>query len=54
VFESEGMMQKARLALAYVHEALARQRATPALLRSVRTYLAQLPRRPDISFTPPA
>lgn len=53
-FESEGMMQKARLALAYVHEALARRRATPELLRSVRTYLAELPRRPDISFTPPA
>jgi tetratricopeptide (TPR) repeat protein len=53
-FDSEGMKQKARLALAYVHEALARQRATPALLRSVRTYLAQLPRRPGVAFTPPS
>jgi len=53
-FESEGMMQKARLALAYVHEALARQRATPELLRSVRAYLTQLPRRPDLAFTPVA
>jgi len=50
--ESVGMMQKARLALAYVHEALARNRATPALVREVRTYLARLPRRPHISFRP--
>jgi tetratricopeptide (TPR) repeat protein len=51
-FESEGMMQKARLALAYVHEALARRRATPELLRSVRKYLVQLPRQPNVAFAP--
>lgn len=51
-FESEGMMRNARLALAYVHEALARQTATPALLRQVRAYLEHLPARPDVPFVP--
>jgi tetratricopeptide (TPR) repeat protein len=53
-FESEGMMKNARLALAYVHEALARRTATPALLERVRTYLVHLPTRPDAAFVPPA
>lgn len=51
-FESEGMMKNARLALAYVHEALARRTATPALLRQVRAYLEHLPARPDVVFVP--
>ncbi|HYC88296.1 MAG TPA: hypothetical protein VEO54_03725 [Thermoanaerobaculia bacterium] len=51
-FESEGMMRNARLALAYVHEALARGQATPALLKHVRLYLELLPTRPDVAFTP--
>lgn len=51
-FESEGMMKNARLALAYVHEALARGAATPALLRHVRHYLEALPNRPDRAFVP--
>jgi tetratricopeptide (TPR) repeat protein len=53
-FESEGMMRNARLALAYVHEALARKAATPALLQQVRMYLADLPTHPDGAFVPHA
>lgn len=51
-FESEGMMKKARLALAYVHEALARGTATPALIHHVRSYLELLPLHPDAVFVP--
>lgn len=51
-FESEGMMRSARLALAYVHEALARGRATPALIQHVRTYLELLPENPESRFVP--
>jgi tetratricopeptide (TPR) repeat protein len=51
-FESEGMMKNARVALAYVHEALARSAATPALLRHVRSYLESLPSRPNDAFVP--
>ncbi|HEY0372993.1 MAG TPA: tetratricopeptide repeat protein [Thermoanaerobaculia bacterium] len=51
-FESEGMMKNARFALAHVHEALARQTATPALLRQVRAYLEDLPTRPERVFIP--
>jgi tetratricopeptide (TPR) repeat protein len=51
-FESEGMMKNARLALAYVHEALARGTATPTLVRHVRLYLEALPSRPNDAFVP--
>lgn len=51
-FESETMMKKARLALAYVHEALARGTATPELIRHVRTYLELLPDDPESRFVP--
>jgi tetratricopeptide (TPR) repeat protein len=51
-FESEGMMKNARLALAYVHEALARRTATPALLQQVRAYLEHLPTHPNLAFVP--
>ncbi|MEK6374102.1 MAG: hypothetical protein AABO58_15550 [Acidobacteriota bacterium] len=50
-FESEGMMRNARLALAYLHEALAKKNATPELVRKVRDYLENLPRRPQLAFT---
>jgi len=46
------MMKNARLALAYVHEALARGNATPALVRHVRLYLKALPSRPNEAFVP--
>jgi tetratricopeptide (TPR) repeat protein len=51
-FESEGMMRKARMALAYLQEALAAERATPQLVREVRHYLRDLPRHPDLVFAP--
>ncbi|MEK6371228.1 MAG: hypothetical protein AABO58_00895 [Acidobacteriota bacterium] len=53
-YEAEGMRQNARVALGYVHQALAAKRATPALIRDVRGYLARLPRRPNIPFMPAA
>lgn len=51
-FESEGMMKNARVALAYVHEALAKGTATSALMRHVRLYLEALPARPNEVFVP--
>lgn len=51
-FESEDMMRNARLALAYVHEALARGHATAQLIQHVRTYLEQLPSSPASPFLP--
>jgi hypothetical protein len=51
-FESEGMMKNARLALAYVHHALAQGTATPALVRHVRLYLEALPSLPNEGFVP--
>ncbi len=53
-FESEGMRQKARVALGYIRQALKDRRLTPALVRNVRQYLARLPRRPNVAFTPAA
>jgi hypothetical protein len=51
-FESEDMMKNARLALAYVHEALARGRATTELIQHVRTYLELLPANPAAGYLP--
>ena len=53
-YESEGATRNARLALAYVHEALQQGTATPALLLHVRGYLAQLPQNPSVAFEPPS
>lgn len=51
-FDSEGMNQNARMALAHLHQALAAQHATPELVREIRLYLKELPRRPATSFSP--
>jgi tetratricopeptide (TPR) repeat protein len=53
-YTSEGATKNARLALAYVHEALRHGTATPTLIRHVRHYLTQLPRHPSAAFQPPA
>jgi hypothetical protein len=50
VFNSEGMQRHAKEALAVLREALAADRATPELLRSVRLYLEQLPANPSRRF----
>jgi tetratricopeptide (TPR) repeat protein len=47
VFATEEMQREARHALAVLNEALAEGRATPELLRGVRTYLERLPDHPD-------
>ena len=51
-FDSEGMTRNARLALAYLHEALASQSATPDLVREIRLYLKALPQKPSAVFAP--
>lgn len=50
VFETEGMQRQARHALAVLNEALAAGRATPALLRDVRSFLERLPSHPEQAF----
>jgi tetratricopeptide (TPR) repeat protein len=49
-FATEEMDREARHALALLNEALAEGRATPELLRGVRSYLERLPSHPDESF----
>ncbi len=51
-FESEGMNRRARLAVAYLQEAIEAGRATAAIAREVREYLEALPRHPDLVFAP--
>jgi len=53
-FGSEGMERSARVALAYLHEALARGTATPKVVRHVREYLRDLPSTPERAFAPPS
>jgi len=51
-FASEDMMRNARIALAYLHEALAQRRATPELIRHVRRYIRDIPSHPNARFVP--
>lgn len=53
IFENEGMLRKAKHALAVLNEALRAGQATPALVRHVRAYLAQLPSNPTLAFVAP-
>jgi tetratricopeptide (TPR) repeat protein len=50
IFNSEGMQHHAKEALAVLHETLAKGRATPELVRSVRLYLDQLSANPTQRF----
>lgn len=52
VFESQGVERRARLALAYLQEALHANTATPAIVAEVREYLEALPREPERAFVP--
>ena len=51
-FASEGMMRNARIALAYLHEAIEQNRLSADLVRHVRAYIEQLPFRPNTAFAP--
>jgi tetratricopeptide (TPR) repeat protein len=51
-FESEGMLRSARIALAYLQEALRSGAATVDTVRHVRTYLEYLPSQPSLPFDP--
>lgn len=52
LFTSEAMHKRARIALAYLQEALAKSSATPTLVAEVREYLESLPSHPDRDFVP--
>jgi tetratricopeptide (TPR) repeat protein len=54
VFDSAGLQKRARMALAYLQEALELQTATPDLAADVCEYIEVLPRRPDVPFVPRA
>lgn len=51
-FAAEGMMRNARIALAYLHEAIEQNRLSANLVRHVRTYIEQLPFQPNLAFAP--
>ncbi len=51
-FAAEGMMRNARIALAYLHEALASGRVSSDVVRHVRAYLEDLPAHPSARFSP--
>jgi hypothetical protein len=51
-FASEGMMRNARIALAYLHDAMEQNRLNADLVRHVRTYIEQLPFQRNTAFTP--
>lgn len=51
-FDSQGVEKRARMALAYLHEALQARSATPAVVAEVREYLEALPRHPERPFAP--
>ena len=51
-FGSEGMERSARVALAYLHEALSKGTATAEVVRHVREYLRDLPSKPERAFSP--
>lgn len=49
-FASDGMMRNARIALAYLQEAIEQNRVSADLIRHVRTYIEQLPLQPTTRF----
>jgi tetratricopeptide (TPR) repeat protein len=49
-FKSEGMERRARIAVAYLSEAVEQGSATPALAKEVRKYIQRLPRHPELRF----
>jgi len=51
-FASEGMMRNARVALAYLQEALEQNRLRADVVRHVRIYIEQLPSHPNSAFAP--
>ena len=53
-FTSEGIMQNAKIALAYLREAVDAGAVEPRIIRHVRDYLEDLPVRPTSVFLPPA
>jgi len=51
-FTSEGMMHNAKIALAYLREAIEAGAIEPRIIRHVRDYLEELPTHPTSVFTP--
>lgn len=52
-FTKSGMTSRAVTALAYLREAAAHGKATPALVRHIRDFIRDLPRHPSRPFAPP-
>lgn len=52
-FSASGAQRKALIALSYLKEAVETGTASPELARSVRSFLADLPRQPELLFLPP-
>jgi tetratricopeptide (TPR) repeat protein len=49
-FASEGMQRNARIALAYLHDAVEQKRVSADLIKHVRAYIEQLPFQPNAQF----
>ncbi|MGA7616681.1 MAG: tetratricopeptide repeat protein [Thermoanaerobaculia bacterium] len=53
LFSRIGQLRNATTACSYLREAAEAGKATPHLVRHVRTYLERLPRQPELLFAPP-
>ena len=53
-FVQQGMMSRAITALAYLREAVAADKATPAIVRDIREFLRALPQNPGRALPPPS
>jgi hypothetical protein len=53
-FVQQGMMSRAITALAYLREAVAANKATPAIVRDIREFLRALPQNPGRALPPPS
>jgi tetratricopeptide (TPR) repeat protein len=51
-FASDGMMRNARIALAYLNEAVEQNRVSAGLIRHVRSYIERIPLQPTARFVP--
>lgn len=52
-FNASGAQRKALMSLSYLKEAVEQGTASPELARSVRSFLTELPRQPELLFMPP-
>jgi tetratricopeptide (TPR) repeat protein len=53
-FTRNNMTSRAVTALSFLREAVAAQKATPVLVRSIADFIRDIPKHPEAAFTPPA